>query len=66
MPGRRDQASCWSLDAYRRLCGPDRVRPVSSVFMRFLFRLLYLSRRELVYRDFHPVAGSVGASRVTV
>ena len=32
--------------------------------MHFLFRLLYLSRRELVHRAFHPVAGPVGASRV--
>jgi hypothetical protein len=29
-----------------------------------LFRLLCLSRRELVRRAFHPVAGPVGASRV--
>src|SRR3984893_13452407 len=55
------------LSVFRRLYAArwvGRVRPVASVFMRFLFRSLYLWRRELVHRAFHPVAVAVGASRV--
>jgi hypothetical protein len=55
------------LSVFRRLYAArwvDRVRPIASVFMRFLIRSLYLSCRELVHRAFHPVAVAVGASRV--
>lgn len=48
----------------KRLYGLDRAPPFASVFLGPLFRLLRLSRRELVRRAFDPVAGPVGASRV--
>src|ERR1700730_4680599 len=55
------------LPIFRRLSalyGLDRARPFASVLMRSLFRLLCLSRRELVHRTFHPVASPVGTRRI--